>query len=60
MIDRDPAVAAGVLTSDEADAIASAIYERDGVTYVDLGLLSDEELDAFDHLVVWATMGRAQ
>lgn len=60
MIDRDPAVAAGVLTSDEDDAIASAIYERDGVTYVDLGLLSDEELDAFDHLVVWLATRCAQ
>ena len=60
MIDYQPAIEAGVLTDAQANALSAAIVERDGATYVDLGLLADDEMEALDRLVVWVTMGRAQ
>ena len=60
MMDYQPAIEAGVLTDAQANALSAAIVERDGATYVDLGLLADDEMEALDRLVVWVTMGRAQ
>lgn len=58
-INYQPAIAAGVLAEAEANAIAAAIVDVDGVGYVDLGRLTDDELEALDRFVVWTTMSRA-
>lgn len=58
-IDYQTAIDAGVLAEGEANAIADAIVDVDGVGYVDLGRLTDDELDALDRFVVWTTLGRA-
>lgn len=54
------AVEAGILSESEAAAIAGAITEdADGAAIVDMGGLTDDELEAVDRLVVWLVMGRA-
>lgn len=58
-INYQTAIAAGVLAEAEANAIAGAIVDVDGVGYVDLGRLTDDELEALDRFVVWTTLGRA-
>lgn len=55
-IDYQTAIDAGVLAEGEANAIADAIVDVDGVGYVDLGRLTDDELDALDRFVVWTTL----
>lgn len=54
------ALDAGILTEAEAAAIAGAITEdADGAAIVDLGGLTDDELEAVDRLVVWLARGKA-
>lgn len=55
MIDYRPAVEAGVITDAQANALAAAIVDVDGATYVDLGMLTDDEREALDALIVWSS-----
>lgn len=55
MIDYRPAVEAGVITDAQANALAAAIVDVDGAAYVDLGMLTDDEREALDALIVWSS-----
>lgn len=62
MIDWARAVAEGVVSSGEADALAAVFHDLgDGFVIVDRGVLADDELEAADRVEVWLmTPGRVQ
>lgn len=62
MIDLALAVAEGVVSSGEADALAAVFHDLgDGFVIVDRGVLADDELEAADRVEVWLMMpGRVQ
>ena len=47
------AAAAGVITSEHAEALAGAIVDHGGAVELRLADLSDDEREALDRLVVW-------
>ena len=53
IVDLSPAVAAGVLTAGQANAISGAIVDHGGAVELRRENLCDDEREALDRLVVW-------